>query len=287
MLADLIAACPDQHRNSAVLARVNRSLDQLEIVLRARGIAYRRIGQSIWQQPVIAGYLAFLQMLVDAGPAGLLPVLQLRDVSDQVRRDLLFALSGNATPFLDGKVPAVDGDLSDMKFLQKLATDSAYWRRQLRDSRLGSVREVILDTGEQFAGWTKSDHGKRLLHLCSSILAELRDTLSDRLRFVQRKDREDAAAVTLMTMHGAKGLEFETVHLIDANDEDDGSGINPEQERRLYYVALTRARDCCIAWTSGRPHTAVAEAKMPSRHTHQALIETVHASAFGRLDASA
>lgn len=279
MLADLILECPDQHRNAVVLARVNRSLDQLEMILRAKGVAYKRMGQSIWQQPVIAGYLAFLQMLVDGGPTGLLPVLQAKNISDQLRRDLLFALRGNATAFLDGVVPAVEGDRNDLEFLGKLASNCAYWRRQLSDKRLGSVREVILDTGQHYATWTKSDHGKRLVEFCSSILADLRDTLSERLRLVQRKERDSAAPVTLMTMHGAKGLEFQTVHLIDTNNEDDGSGINPEQERRLLYVALTRARDCCVAWTSARPHTAIVESQMPPRHTYQALVESVRASA--------
>ncbi len=54
-------------------------------------------------------------------------------------------------------------------------------------------------------------------------------------------------AVRLMTMHGAKGLEFDTVFLIGANEE-----ITPykkaqtqeeiEEERRLFYVAMTRAK---------------------------------------------
>ncbi|MBC5767597.1 ATP-dependent helicase [Ramlibacter albus] len=285
-LANLIASCPQQHGDAAVLARVNRSLDQLEMVLRVRGIPYRRIGQSIWQQAVIAGYLAFLQMLVDGVPTGLLPVLQMRNVADSVRRDLLFALGGNAGPFLDGQVPNLDADATDIKFLQKLSEHCAYWRRQLSDARNGSVREVILDVGEQYASWTKSDHSKKLVTLCSSILADLRDTLSERLRLVQRKDRESAATLTLMTMHGAKGLEFRTVHIIDANDEDDGSGINPEAERRLYYVALTRARDCCVAWTSGRTHTALLEAKIQARHTEQALVEAVRSSSEAPSDAS-
>jgi DNA helicase II / ATP-dependent DNA helicase PcrA len=76
------------------------------------------------------------------------------------------------------------------------------------------------------------------------------------------------------------------VHIIDANDEDDGSGINPEAERRLYYVALTRARDCCVAWTSGRTHTALLEAKIQARHTEQALVEAVRSSSEAPSDAS-
>jgi len=53
--------------------------------------------------------------------------------------------------------------------------------------------------------------------------------------------------VTFMTMHGAKGLEFDTVFIIGANED-----VIPykkaetydeiEEERRLFYVAMTRAK---------------------------------------------
>ena len=57
----------------------------------------------------------------------------------------------------------------------------------------------------------------------------------------------DARGVALMTMHGAKGLEYELVFIIEANE-----GCTPykkakmqdalEEERRLFYVAMTRAK---------------------------------------------
>ncbi len=57
-----------------------------------------------------------------------------------------------------------------------------------------------------------------------------------------------AAAVTLMTMHTAKGLEFKTVFIAGAEDgltpctiNKDGADI--EEERRLFYVGMTRAKD--------------------------------------------
>lgn len=65
----------------------------------------------------------------------------------------------------------------------------------------------------------------------------------------QARNRESCLdCVSLMTMHSAKGLEFSVVYILDANE-----GVTPhhkavldadlEEERRMFYVAMTRARD--------------------------------------------
>lgn len=63
----------------------------------------------------------------------------------------------------------------------------------------------------------------------------------------------DAEAVTLMTVHSAKGLEFNIVYLVGMEEElfpsarsiaeDGGEGASVEEERRLCYVGMTRARE--------------------------------------------
>ncbi len=65
------------------------------------------------------------------------------------------------------------------------------------------------------------------------------------------REAADRDGVTLMTMHGAKGLEYEVVFVIEGNE-----GITPykkaktkealEEERRLFYVAMTRAKSKLI-----------------------------------------
>jgi len=75
----------------------------------------------------------------------------------------------------------------------------------------------------------------------------------NRITLISRDDLEDDAdkgKVNLMTIHAAKGLEFPVVFIVGAEDGiipharsvEEGDGT-VEEERRLFYVAITRARD--------------------------------------------
>jgi DNA helicase-2/ATP-dependent DNA helicase PcrA len=92
--------------------------------------------------------------------------------------------------------------------------------------------------------------------------------------------------VTIMTIHAAKGLEFETVYLPGWEEGvfpsqrslDEGGLASLEEERRLAYVAITRARRRCTIihaanrriygqWTSSIPSRFLAE--LPEAHIEQ------------------
>ncbi len=70
-------------------------------------------------------------------------------------------------------------------------------------------------------------------------------------------------AVTLMTLHAAKGLEFPVVFICGVNEglipiTQNCSGPELEEERRLFYVGMTRARDELILLTHGTPSPFLA-----------------------------
>ncbi|MDR2515826.1 MAG: UvrD-helicase domain-containing protein [Spirochaetaceae bacterium] len=83
----------------------------------------------------------------------------------------------------------------------------------------------------------------------------------NRISLITRDDREDEekGKVNLMTIHASKGLEFPVVFIAGAEDgiiphsralddggEEDGALLPLEEERRLFYVAITRAREKLI-----------------------------------------
>jgi DNA helicase-2/ATP-dependent DNA helicase PcrA len=93
----------------------------------------------------------------------------------------------------------------------------------------------------------------------------------------------DSDKVTIMTIHAAKGLEFDTVFLAgweegvfpSQRSMDEGGNASLEEERRLAYVAITRARKKCVIlhaanrriygqWTSSIPSRFVTE--LPAAH---------------------
>jgi DNA helicase-2/ATP-dependent DNA helicase PcrA len=108
--------------------------------------------------------------------------------------------------------------------------------------------------------------------------------------YTQQDDlREEESLVTLMTLHNAKGLEYDTVFLVGCEDgafphmralEEGGE----EEERRLCYVGITRARRrLYMTWARERRLFGRAERNLPSRFIDElpADLTERHSSAPG------
>ena len=278
-LAELISRTPNAHSNVAVLARKNRSLNDLEMSLTEREISYIRLGKSIWDDAWVATYLSLLQSLVDASPVGVFGCLGTLGLDDAVKTELLQSMRGSADAFLEAQLPDLNSATpTDASLIKEFAKACKYWRDQLRSQAGGSVDEVVLDAGEWLASKQRSKRTKELIRRAASILGKLKGTISSRLNFIARnKKSTETAPVTLMTMHASKGMEFETVHVIDAGKPEDGSDlVNTEAERRLMYVALTRAKNRCFVWYSGEPHPTIREAQLQVLHQFDKLLEKVN-----------
>ena len=111
-------------------------------------------------------------------------------------------------------------------------------------SRSQNIQELI-NAMEEFVS-TRQEQGDEDI-LLADFLSEV-SLLTDQ----DTENDEEAEKVTLMTVHSAKGLEFNNVFVVGMEEDlfpssmakSEARGL--EEERRLFYVALTRARKTCI-----------------------------------------
>ncbi|MBQ2005759.1 MAG: UvrD-helicase domain-containing protein, partial [Alphaproteobacteria bacterium] len=123
--------------------------------------------------------------------------------------------------------------------------------------------QTLLDRAGYIKMWTESkdadaaDRLSNIRELITGVISKY-DTIADFLEqaaLMMTDDNDtdviEGNMVSIMTIHAAKGLEFDTVFLpaweegIFPNDKAIGEGVI-EEERRLAYVAITRARRRCI-----------------------------------------
>lgn len=178
--------------------------------------------------------------------------------------------------------------------LQGLLYDIARWRKQLETTPHGELARLILDESGYTVMWQldKSPEAPGRLENLKEF-ANAIDEFESLPLFLEHVSlvMENASGtssemISIMTLHSAKGLEFNTVFLAGweegifphprAMGEKGGAGL--EEERRLAYVGLTRARERAIItfaanrrvhnqWQSSSPSRFIEE--LPSEHTEQ------------------
>ena len=130
-------------------------------------------------------------------------------------------------------------------------------------SRQENVEELVNGIHDFCA--TRQEEGNEHI-LLTDYLAEV-SLLTD-----QDSDKEEGAKITLMTIHSAKGLEFKNVFVVGLEENlfpssmcgDSIRGL--EEERRLFYVAITRAEEhCYLSFAKSRFKFGKMEFGSPSR----------------------
>lgn len=86
------------------------------------------------------------------------------------------------------------------------------------------------------------------------------------------KEKDNEPKITLLTVHAAKGLEFKHVYIVGVEEDLFPSAMSKnslseiEEERRLLYVAITRAKQtCCLTYSSSRFRNGQTVMTQPSR----------------------
>ena len=156
------------------------------------------------------------------------------------------------------------------------------WRSQITTMRHTELAELILDESGYTAMWQtdKSPQAQARLENLKELVRFMHDFDSlagflEHVSLVMDVDQgNDGARVSLMTLHAAKGLEFGTVFLPGweeglfphqrSLDESGKAGL--EEERRLAYVGVTRAKKRAkISFAQNRRNRGLYQSAIPSR----------------------
>lgn len=171
------------------------------------------------------------------------------------------------------------------KEVERFVAMTEHWRKLVREKE--TPLETLFTTIMEESGYQKElqdNHEQDRLENLKELLDDMQDfaknnpesTLEEYLQLAALYgDREEVLSqdyVQLMTVHAAKGLEFDTVFVTDMNEgifpneralNDSAKGL--EEERRLAYVAFTRARNKLFITDAGGFSFILQRVRTPSR----------------------
>lgn len=248
--ASIVNEIRDNPSQWAVLARNNWVLDNVESTLSTYGIPYYRGGGGgFWKLRVVMLYLTLVQSLarISNQKAGIDQVLHWVGITEAELAALHtdYGADLTAIPLGKVKVPMHKENAS------RLASFLSLYRSWQSNINRDRIPLTLLGIANWMAGFAKGKKGeqderetKRIMAACE-ILSRQTGSISQRVASATRyTDNKQQEGVALLTMHASKGLEFPCVWI--ARSED---GVVPNdkaplsEERRLFYVAMTRAMD--------------------------------------------
>ena len=258
----------------AVLYRTNGQSRPFEEAFRARRIPYDVVGGTeFFDRHEVRDVLAYLKVL--ANPSDEVSLLRIvnvppRGIGDVTVEHLVACARTRGVPLADvltspgsapeltpGAVRAV-GEFSEL--IQR--TRARLRTEPLSDVTRGLLHEIGFDAAAR-ATTASATAADRKLQGVEGVLGSLAQferregPRADLRAYLNRlcldtREEEDGpspARVTLLTLHGAKGLEFKTIFLVGMEEGFlphggmQGEPPNLEEERRLCYVGITRARE--------------------------------------------
>ena len=289
----------------AILVRASFQMREFEDRFVTLGLNYRVIGgPRFYERLEIRDALAFFRVVAQGAddlaferivnvPKRGLGEATIRQIHDTAR-----ALS---VPMLEAAGNLAESDELKPKpraALREVSANFARWQELLDKKPHTELAEIILEESGYTDMW-KNDRSAeapgRLENLKELIRSmeeyeSLRSFLEHVALVMDAEQNEQMDAVSIMTLHSAKGLEFETVFLPGweeglfphqrALDEGGRSGL--EEERRLAYVGVTRAKKNLHIWfVSNRRIHGLWQSTIPSRFLEElpeAHVEVAEAS---------
>jgi DNA helicase-2/ATP-dependent DNA helicase PcrA len=289
------------HDDCAILVRAQHQTREFEDRFIAIGVPYRIIGGfRFYERAEIRDALAYLRVVNQ--PADDLAFERIvntpkRGLGDKALARVHSLARAQGVPLTLAAARILDTDEitpQARRALGNLLAQIARWRDLSAQLPHPELARQLLDESGYTAMWQadrSAEAAGRLENLTELVRAmEEYETLGAFLEHVSlvmdNEERGGGAQVTIMTIHAAKGLEFDTVFLAGWEEGlfpsqrslDEGGNASLEEERRLAYVAITRARRKCFIlhaanrriygqWTSSIPSRFVSE--LPKAHAEE------------------
>lgn len=242
-LVETLAGRLANGESCATLARTNRMLDPFESVCRSHGVPYYRTSNdSILDGPEAALLCNLLEIVQRSKAGGLDAILAFAGIGSDNLKQLHQAMGPELGSRQKKELVALG--LSDetatayRMFMKRLVEWQDLCERQLYALTLEGVFEWLLT-------FAKHESAIRRIRATYDVIARLNGRFNERIEFLQRANNQPKpGAMILTTMHSAKGLEWDHVWITRAEEgvvPDDKS--SESEERRLFYVAMTRARE--------------------------------------------
>ena len=273
----------------AVLVRAGFQTRAFEERLITLGVPYRVIGGvRFYERQEIRDAIAYMRLV--AQPADDLAFERIvnvprRGVGEVALRTMHEAARANGVPLLEAAARLIAGGGLKGRVKEQIDTllrGFVRWREMLETDGHVVTVATLLDESGYTDMWQqdKSPEAPGRLENLKELVRALADfeTLAGFLDHVSLVMENDEAAdgdrVSLMTLHAAKGLEFDTVFLpgweegVFPNQRalDEGGQKSLEEERRLAYVGLTRARRrAIVSHAANRRIYANWQSSIPSR----------------------
>ena len=292
LISDEIEAMQSKGENLsevAILVRISAQMREMEERLIHVGVPYRVIGgPRFYERAEIRDAMAYLRCVVS--PTDDLAFERIVNVPKRGLGDATIQLLHNharATGFSLMQSARAVVETEELKpkartTLRELVEAFARWQGKAEAMQQGELAELVLEESGYTEMWQKdrsADAAGRLENLKELVrsLDEFPDLPSflEHVSLVMDADNGDGGArVSIMTLHAAKGLEFDTVFLPGweeglfpsqrALDENGRAGL--EEERRLAHVGLTRARKRLkLYFASNRRIHGLWQSSLPSR----------------------
>lgn len=251
---------------TAAIFRTNTDAVLLAEALSAAGIAFQMKEKlrSPYQQPVcqdLLAYLLFAQKERSRQHFFRIMNKPCRYLSRQLLPETQVSFSAlldacREKPYLQQHIRKLQTDINRIAGMDLYAAVN-YVRKAmgydlwLKKELIGKAYQDAMEAADFF------QNSVRAFFRVEELTAHI-EQLEASLREAEKKQTgSDGAAVQLMTMHGAKGLEFDYVFLPDLNEgiiphKKSMQGRQVEEERRIFYVGMTRAREqLYLSWVSG------------------------------------